>query len=379
MENIKKTISGLGDVEIRPYLTIRDIRDAEDLIDQSSKEDAPNIFTNFIVSISLVSPKLTVEDVNNLSPDTLIEIVETILADLLEIQEEFDDASDITSIKDRFLRAYLENEKKLYKEFSESIQKNLKPFRELAETTVKQSGIYEALNQFGNVVEKLGIVSTQNTFADKFPGMIAFLNAMVEPMQNIMKDVVKFNLPEPFLSNALIASNINSPIIHSPTYEILPISIPNTEEGLAESAKDAHRRRLVDAYDILSNLELSLREFIEASLSEIHQGSWWKRAVPEDVRKDCEQRKAEKEKPKGASHHPLSYAYVHDYRKIIMRGDNWKQVFSKVFDNKTELEASFNWVSNVRDAVAHTRPISDDDYLMFTAGAHWLQSRIKLT
>lgn len=379
MENIKKTIPGLGDVEFRPYLTVGDIREAKDLVDQSSKEDAPTIFTNFIISNSLVSPNLTVDDVNNLSNDTLAEIVETIVSDLLEIRDEFDSVPEITSIKDRFLHAYLENEKKLYKELSDSIQKNLEPVRSLATTIVNQSGMYETLGQFSDVVEKLGMVSVQNAFLDNLPDMSAFANKITEPMQSILKDVAKINLPEPFLSNALIASNINSSIIHSPTFDLRPVEIPEREEDIAESAREAHRRRLVDAYDILSNLELSLREFIEAKLGEIHQGSWWKRAVPEDVRKDCEERKSGKEKPKGASHHPLSYAYVHDYRKIIMRGDNWKAVFSKVFENKTELEASFIWVSNVRDAVAHTRPISDDDYLMFTAGAHWIQSRIKLT
>ena len=86
--------------------------------------------------------------------------------------------------------------------------------------------------------------------------------------------------------------------------------------------------------------------------------------------------KKAKEKPHAASFAPIYYAYVHDYLKFIARRDNWDEQFSQIFGNKIELEACFAWVGNVRDAVAHIRPISDDDYVMFTAGAHWLQSRI---
>jgi hypothetical protein len=62
----------------------------------------------------------------------------------------------------------------------------------------------------------------------------------------------------------------------------------------------------------------------------------WKRGEPEAVRKGCELRKAEKEKPFEPWHHPITYAYPNDYKDIIAKGDNWQAVFSIVFANSKD-------------------------------------------
>lgn len=195
------------------------------------------------------------------------------------------------------------------------------------------------------------------------------------PLQKLTEEIARAHVPAPYLFKAMIASGLNSPMLHSPTY-VLP-RIEPTEIEVEGSAEDTEHQRLVDAYDTLSQFEQSLRELIEDRLREVHGDHWWKRGVPEDVRKECEARKQGKEKPFEAVHPPLYYAYVYDYQKIIVRGDNWKNVFAPVFGNKTELDACFVWVSRVRDSVAHIRPVSGDDYLMFVAGVRWFQVRIK--
>lgn len=134
--------------------------------------------------------------------------------------------------------------------------------------------------------------------------------------------------------------------------------------------------RLKEAYGIISHLEQSLRSVIETKLRMMHGEHWWKRGVPEQVRTDCEQRKKDKEKPGEAGHHPINYAYVDNYKTIIVKRDNWDTVFQAAFGDRTKVEASFSWVAKVRDAIAHTRPIADDDYRMFAASAYWLQSAI---
>jgi len=139
---------------------------------------------------------------------------------------------------------------------------------------------------------------------------------------------------------------------------------------------DANLERLNEAYRIISYIELSLRDLIEAKLRIMHNDGWWKSGVPEQVRIDCEQRKKDKEKPGEVDHHPINYAYVDNYKTIIIKRDNWDTVFAAVLNGKIKVEASFSWVANVRDAVAHARPIADDDYKMFVASASWLQSAI---
>ena len=63
---------------------------------------------------------------------------------------------------------------------------------------------------------------------------------------------------------------------------------------------------------------------------------------------------ARAKKPLEVSYHPIYYAYVHDYEKIIVQRDNWRRVFSAVLGAKNELEARFAWVGRVRDSIAHT-------------------------
>lgn len=147
-------------------------------------------------------------------------------------------------------------------------------------------------------------------------------------------------------------------------FEIIPEVI--NSEGLM-------RRQLTEGYAVLSQLEQSLRELIESRLQELYGNKWWKQGVPEKVRKDCDDRKKEKEKSSEISHPPIYYAYIGNYKDIIIRRDNWDKVFSSIFRNKTELEACFVWVGRVRDSIAHTRPVSDNDYENFLAGRRWLQ------
>ena len=42
-----------------------------------------------------------------------------------------------------------------------------------------------------------------------------------EPFQKIVEQIAQVQLPEPYLSSALITSGLNSPILHSTSYSIL--------------------------------------------------------------------------------------------------------------------------------------------------------------
>ncbi len=174
----------------------------------------------------------------------------------------------------------------------------------------------------------------------------------------------------------MVLSGLNSPLVHTPTYIFPKIEPVRKKEELQRRAEDAVQRRLVDAYDILSQLELSLRNLIEIKLREMYGDRWWKHGVPETVRRECEERKHREETPFEAGHHPIHYAYLGHCKDIIMRGDNWKAGFSAVFGKRTEFEVFIDWVQKVRLPIGHSRPISDDNYLYFTASARWLQTAI---
>jgi hypothetical protein len=312
----------------------------------------------------------------------------------LSIREEFDAISTDLPPRERLYQACHESTRALFAELSDALAKAVAPIQEqmsevLSRLTIPNvvlESISQSFRQMAAV--KLRIAIPEYRWPVPFSADMARLSEMQQsiqeswtasigqPIQSLVAELDRIKPPEPFLSQGLLVSRLNSPLIHSPTYILPTVQVPYTEDEIEEYAEDALHQRLVDAYDILSHLEQPLRALIEYKLCEIHGEHWWKRGVPEVVRTACEERKLAKEKPLEASHHAILYAYVDDYKTIIVKRDNWSNAFSDVFGNKTELEASFAWVGKARDAVAHVRPLSDDDYLWFVAGARWLQVAI---
>lgn len=389
---IQQHIPGVGIVTLRAA-SIGNVADADGFAAEAAEEDRPLVFVNHLLSTMLVDPSLTPEEIANLPDDAATALV-GIAADVLGIREEFDAISTDLPPRERLYQAYQEYQRALFAELSDTLAKAMAPIREqmsevLGRLTIPNNvleGINESFRQMAAVNLRLVIPDYRWTepFLADMAGFAEMLKSIQESWeasigQSIQSLVAKLDLikpPEPFLSQGLLVSGLNSSLIHSPTYILPTMQVPSTEDEIEKYAEDALHRRLVDAYDILSHLEQSLRALIETRLREIHGIQWWKRGVPEAVRTACEERKLAKEKPLEASHHPIFYAYVDDYKTIIVKRDNWNVTFADLFRNKTELEASFAWVGKVRDAVAHVRPVSDDDYLWFVAGARWLQVAI---
>lgn len=115
-----------------------------------------------------------------------------------------------------------------------------------------------------------------------------------------------------------------------------------------------------DNYQILKKLEQEFREFIQRKLSAVSK-NWWNERVPEDVRKNAEQRKKKNESPwdwvVGGS--PLiDYIDFTDYAKIITRRDNWNNVFRDVFHNREELLSKLKELEPIRNAIMHSRNLN---------------------
>lgn len=116
-------------------------------------------------------------------------------------------------------------------------------------------------------------------------------------MPNLVLQLAAIDLPEPLLSEALITAGLNAPFMHSPTYAFPEVKPGTGEDEREARERETRRRRLVDAYDILSELEQSIRQLIEEKLRELHGDHWWKRGVPDSIRRRCEERKQAKEGP----------------------------------------------------------------------------------
>ncbi len=87
----------------------------------------------------------------------------------------------------------------------------------------------------------------------------------------------------------------------------------------------------------MQRLEIDLRSFISSKLEAI-SSNWWKERIPSDVQQRAEDRKKRNEKlypwQAPGETHLIHFVDFADYVKIIVRNDNWTQVFSQVFKDK---------------------------------------------
>jgi predicted transport protein len=117
-------------------------------------------------------------------------------------------------------------------------------------------------------------------------------------------------------------------------------------------------------YGITKTLENRLRFFIEDKLSSISD-QWWIQKIPEDVRNNAEKRKQKNEKQwpwySRDDQSRMAYLDFTDYLKIIIRSDNWKQIFEKVFRDKELISAKFRELSPIRNKIAHGRELTEQD------------------
>lgn len=124
------------------------------------------------------------------------------------------------------------------------------------------------------------------------------------------------------------------------------------------------RLKKAKPYETLKKLETNLRSFIHSKLATVSQ-NWWKDRIPADVRKRAEERKAKNETQwpwhKRRDLHPIYYVDFTDYMKIIIRKDNWKQVFAPFFWDKDIISAKLRELEPIRNAIAHFRELNEDE------------------
>jgi hypothetical protein len=127
--------------------------------------------------------------------------------------------------------------------------------------------------------------------------------------------------------------------------------------------EQAERREIEEGapYKKVKQLETTLRSFISSKLAGI-SSNWWVERVPEDVRKRAEERKSRNERPypwqSEQDVHPIHFVDFPDYVKIILRRDNWDQVFLPIFRDKEIISAKLRELEPIRNAISHFRPLT---------------------
>lgn len=135
--------------------------------------------------------------------------------------------------------------------------------------------------------------------------------------------------------------------------------------------------RTNDAHDWLFRLESELRKFIDEKMSDHYGPNWQKQRLPGDIYKSCTEKKRDFE-GHGAPERPLmAYLDFTDYLKIIVRKDNWREVFARFFQRPENVSESLQRIHLIRLDTMHARTISQDDELLLYVETNRLTKAIR--
>ena len=122
------------------------------------------------------------------------------------------------------------------------------------------------------------------------------------------------------------------------------------------------------AYALLFWFETQLREFIDEKMTSKYGQSWFKHRTQNNMYTNWKQKQQKEVNSVEITGEPLiAYADFTDYLDIIARRDNWKEVFSRIFRRKTDIEESLVRVCSIRIQIMHARSINSAEYLTLKA------------
>lgn len=120
----------------------------------------------------------------------------------------------------------------------------------------------------------------------------------------------------------------------------------------------------IEAYSYLYAIETALRELIIDSLEKIAGPKWYKQRLPAEALQKYKDGKSYELSIKWTRlipHHPIYYIDFTHIRQIIIRNDNWDDIFKGVFGRKSFIENTLSELEPIRNNIAHNRKLSIGD------------------
>jgi hypothetical protein len=168
-------------------------------------------------------------------------------------------------------------------------------------------------------------------------------------------------LPEPAFTQTLELTGVVAVELLFPNADDVKFDI---EQQLTPE-EHALLGRMSKASQLVNVLEIKLRGFIHDVMTRRYGVNWEKSRAP-DNGKICAkwEEKRQKALKNGESALELIYyADFTDYAKLIIRRDNWKELFSAVFPDEDDLRVSFKRLEPLRVPPMHSRPVTKGDLL----------------
>lgn len=125
-------------------------------------------------------------------------------------------------------------------------------------------------------------------------------------------------------------------------------------------------------YFVLSQVEQQLRRIVEERLSLLYGSQWIERCVPSQVRgRWVKQRSRDRQ-----AHQPLiQYSGFPDLHVIVTEPKNW-QAFEPIFGNRDEISVSLRRLHPIRNSIAHSRPLNEDQKMTLVYETRWILVRL---
>ena len=118
------------------------------------------------------------------------------------------------------------------------------------------------------------------------------------------------------------------------------------------------------AHDWLQRFESHMRRFVDVEMTRVFGPDWPRHQLPKGLYDRWQEKKSAAVGTGAQGHALIAYADFTDYAAVIMRKDNWRQVFSAYFDRGEDVRESFQRLHPIRLDTMHARPVGQDDELL---------------
>ncbi len=139
-----------------------------------------------------------------------------------------------------------------------------------------------------------------------------------------------------------------------------PLPIENATNGYSAKFDPTHNT-------IFVAVEQRLRRFVSQQLKGQVGHGWVKQRVPDMVRQRWSERQNQERSEQRPVFALIEYADFMDLHDIIVKNDNWKELFCHVFKDKDDFSVSLRRLHPIRKALAHSRPLGRADILTLAA------------
>lgn len=131
------------------------------------------------------------------------------------------------------------------------------------------------------------------------------------------------------------------------------------------------------AYAWLLHFEHAVRRFIDDRMTQVVGPGWIRQRVHADIIARWQTRQQDAEAARIIRSSLLDHADFMDYPQIIIRSDNWRDVFQPVFARKENVSESFHRLKPVRNATMHAGLITPQDLLLMCVEIHRLMRAMR--